>query len=92
MDVDTSSYTSGVWTFDEALRKTLGARRFEARVDTQFVGEIALGAEHNWVWGWGRAMRRLGVQRGDVLRAVLNIEDSTADIIKGGRELWDRPA
>lgn len=89
MDVDTSSYNSCVWSFDSALRDTLGPRRFQARVGDASAGEIALGDQHNWVWGWLPGMRLLAAQPGDVMRAVLNLTAGTAEITKGGRELWD---
>ena len=88
MDVNTSSYSSGVWTFDASLRNTIGARRFAAWVDGERAGEIAIGEEHNWVWGSAPAMRLTGARRGDVMRAVLNLQLGTAEINKGGRELW----
>jgi hypothetical protein len=90
MDVNTSSYSAGVWTFDASLRNAIGARRFAATVDGEQAGQIAIGEAHKWVWGWARAMRLTGACRGDVLRAVLDPNDGTAIITKGGRELWEQ--
>jgi len=89
MDVDTSTYYSGVWTFEDSLRKTVGARAFTVRAADQDVGKITIGSEHNWIWGWAPAMRLMGVRRGDVLRAVLDLQRGTVEITKGGRELWN---
>jgi hypothetical protein len=89
MDVDTSSYNSCVWAFDDSLREIIGGPRFAAFVDDEQAGEIAIGLQHNWVWGWARAMRLTGVRRGDVLRAVLDLQLGTVEISKGGRELWN---
>lgn len=89
MDVDTSTYYSAVWTFEDSLRKTIGARRFTAWAADQDAGTITIGSEHNWVWGWAPAMRLMGVRAGDVLRAVLDLQLGTVEITKGGRELWN---
>ena len=88
MDVTTSLLGSGVLSFDPGMHKLIAGQSLAVYKDGQQVATARLGIDHQFCWGWHPALAALGVKKGEVLQIRVNIAARTADVRKGGQELW----
>lgn len=84
MDVSTSTRTSGVFSFDSALREITRGRSFSAIVEGSSIGQLRFSAQHQWSWGWSPVFLATGAAQGDVLNAVLDLAAGTAAVVNLG--------
>jgi hypothetical protein len=89
MDVTTSLLGSGVLSFEPDIHNLLAGQSLVVFSDGQRVTTAKLGADHSFCWGWHPALTALGVQKGDVLQIRVNVSARTAEVTKGGQELWN---
>lgn len=88
MDVTTSLLSTGVLSLDPDVHNLLAGQTLDVYKDGQKVATVKLGAHHSFCWGWHPALAAIGVQKGHVVQIRVNIASRTAEVRKGGQELW----
>ncbi len=89
MDVTTSFVSSGVMSFVPEIHEMFAGESLTVVHGGEEVGTAKLGANHSFCWGWGRVIRKLGVQPGQVVRLAADVDSRTVELTIGNEELWD---